>query len=162
MMISRRGIRIFSILVIAAMVLPTGSMASSTKKGALSGTCPAGYQVKAGLNVDFPSDGKMRAFVVVPPADLSSPVPVWVALTGTVESTNDNLHVARSGANALLADRGFMVIGPVRECANQDPDLKAGACNGPGIEGWNWRPWTEGRAGAASGDKFKTDEAADS
>jgi len=161
-MILRRGVRTISMLVVAVMALPPVSVARTPAKNALSGTCPAGYQVKAGLNVDFPSDGKMRAFVVVPPADLSKPVPVWVALTGTVESTNDNLHVGRSGANALLADKGFMVIGPVRECANQDPDLRAGVCNGPGIEGWNWRPWNEGRAGDASGDRFKTEEGPDS
>jgi len=129
---------------------------------ALSGTCPAGYQVKPGLNVDFPSDGKMRAFIVVPPADVSKPAPVWVPLTGSVESTNDNLHVARSGANALLAGQRYMVIGPVRDCANQDPDLGAGICNGPGIDGWNWRPWAEGRAAQPSGEQFKTDEGPDS
>ena len=128
----------------------------------LTGECPDGYQVKPGLNIDFPIEGTRRAFVVIPPAKLSKPVPVWVPLTGTVESTNDNLHVARSGANALMAAKGFMVIGPVRECANQDPDLRAGACNGPGIGGWNWRPWTEGRAGAGEGDQFKNDEGPDS
>ena len=31
-------------------------------------------------------------------------------LTGTVESTNDNLHAARSGANALMAEQGSIVI----------------------------------------------------
>src|SRR5579863_2228562 len=159
-MIPRQRIRTISML--AAVVMASPSMARAPASGALTGTCPAGYQVKTGLNVDFPSDGKMRAFVVTPPADLSKPMPVWVSLTGSVESTNDNLHVARSGANALLADNGFMVIGPVRDCANQDADLRAGVCNGPGIDGWNWRPWAEGRAGYASGDKFKTDEGPDS
>jgi poly(3-hydroxybutyrate) depolymerase len=156
----RRRVPTISILV--AAVIAQSSIASASARNALSGTCPGGYQVKAGLNVDFPSDGKMRAFVVTPPADLSKPVPVWVSLTGSVESTNDNLHVARSGANALLAGNGFMVIGPVRDCANQDADLRAGVCNGPGIDGWNWRPWTEGRAGNASGDQFKRDEGPDS
>jgi len=159
-MILRQRVRTFSMFAAVVMALP--SMARTSASNALTGTCPAGYQVKAGLNVDFPSDGKMRAFVVTPPSDLSTPVPVWVSLTGSVESTNDNLHVARSGANALLADNGFMVIGPVRDCANQDADLRAGICNGPGIDGWNWRPWTEGRAGNASGDQFKTDEGPDS
>ncbi|HWX81421.1 MAG TPA: prolyl oligopeptidase family serine peptidase [Steroidobacteraceae bacterium] len=163
MMNLRRGVRSLPMLVAAVMAMPAGSMAAAAPaKDALRGTCPAGYQVKAGLNVDFPSDGKMRAFVVKPPANLSRPVPVWVSLTGSVESTNDNLHVARSGANAQLADNGFMVIGPVRDCANQDADLRAGVCNGPGIDGWNWRPWTEGRAGNVSGDKFKGDEEPDS
>jgi poly(3-hydroxybutyrate) depolymerase len=149
--------------LLAGALMPLEATAAPLSEGAaLQGRCPAGYQVKPGLNVDFPSDGKLRAFIVVPPADMGKPLPVWVPLTGSVESTNDNLHVARSGANASMAEQGFMVIGPVRDCANQDPDLRAGACNGPGIDGWNWRPWNEGRAAGASGDPFKTDEGADS
>ena len=150
------------LLLIAFSAIPISSAALAATPTVLTGECPGDYQVKAGLNVGFPIDGKMRAFVVVPPAKIEKPVPVWVPLTGTVESTNDNLHVARSGANALLADEGFMVIGPVRECANQDPDLRAGACNGPGIDGWNWRPWTEGRAGGPAGERWKNDEGSDS
>jgi poly(3-hydroxybutyrate) depolymerase len=123
--------------------------------------CPAGYQVREGLNVDFPWAGAKRAFWVYPPSDNSVPAPVWVPLTGSVESTNDNLTVARSGANALMAQKGFMVIGPVRACANQDPALKAGACNGPGSNGWNWNPWTEGRTAGPAGEKWKTDAGPD-
>ncbi|HET9159325.1 MAG TPA: hypothetical protein VFN88_01820, partial [Caulobacteraceae bacterium] len=52
-------------------------------------------------------------------------------------------------------------IGPVRACANQDPALKAGACNGVGHDGWNWNPWTEGRAGDASGERWKNDAGPD-
>jgi poly(3-hydroxybutyrate) depolymerase len=154
----------FLSVVVWAALLNSGHSADQPMSpgGTLGGECPAGYQVKPGLNVDFPSEGKMRAFVVAPPADLSKPAPVWVPLTGSVESTNDNLHIARSGANALMADHGFMVIGPVRDCANQDPDLRAGVCNGPGIEGWNWRPWTEGRARGADGDRWQNDEGPDS
>jgi poly(3-hydroxybutyrate) depolymerase len=159
-MILRSG-RFLALWAVAALV-PCAYTWAAARSSALNGSCPSGYQVKAGLNLDFPSDGKMRAFVVVPPADLSKPVPVWVPLTGTVESTNDNLHVARSGANALLADKGFMVIGPVRECAKQDPDLRGDVCNGPGINGWNWRPWAEGRDSDAQGDPYKTDEGPDS
>jgi poly(3-hydroxybutyrate) depolymerase len=151
-----------SVPILAAMLMPLKLWAAHSPAGALPGDCPGGYQVKAGLNSNFPIDGKMRAFIVSPPAELGKPVPVWVSLTGSVESTNDNLHVARSGANALMSDKGFMVLGPVRECANQDPDLGGGICNGPGIEGWNWRPWTEGRAGTPEGDKWKNDEGPDS
>ena len=140
-------------LLLLAGFAPLRLPAAPTHSGALHGACPDGYQVKPGLNINFPSDGKMRAFIVSPPPDLSKPAPVWVPLTGSVESTNDNLHTARSGANALMADKGFMVLGPVRECANQNPDLGGGVCNGPGIEGWNWRPWTEGRAGGPEGDR---------
>ncbi len=108
------------------------------------------------------SDGVKRAFVVVPPKHADGPAPAWVPLTGSVESTDDNLFVGRSGANATLADHGVMVIGPVRECANQDPELRAGTCNGPGHAGWSWNPWHEGRALGPAGDPFKTDEGLDS
>jgi poly(3-hydroxybutyrate) depolymerase len=138
------------------------SVATAGEAGAVTWSCPAGYHVHAGLNTDFPLDGAKRAFVVAPPKDAQGPAPVWVPLTGSVESTNDNLYVARSGANARLADHGFMVIGPVRACANQDPALEAGVCNGPGHDGWTWNPWREGRAPDASGKRFETDEGPDS
>ena len=125
-------------------------------------SCPAGFEVKEGLNTNFPHEGMMRAFVVVPAKNASGPAPAWVPLTGTVESTNANLHVPRSGANARLADHGITVIGPVRQCSNQDADASGQACNGPGSDGWNWRPWNDGRAGNPSGDKWKTDAGPDS
>ena len=123
--------------------------------------CPDGYQVKEGLNVDFPHKGEKRAFIVVPPVGGKEPAPVWVPLTGTVESTNANLHVARSGANALMAEQGFMVIGAVRNCSKQDPADYSQACNGPGKDGWNWMPWREGRAASPEGDKWKADPGPD-
>ena len=101
---------------VAALAIPAAGSAATKY------ACPDGYQVKDGLNVDFPHKGERRAFVVVPPKDLSKPLPVWVPLTGTVESTNANLNVPRSGANARLAEAGFLVIGPVRKCSEQDPD----------------------------------------
>ena len=146
------------------VILATLILAFVEARVALAETwsCPDNYQVHAGLNTDFPSDGVMRAFIVVPPKHSAGPAPVWTALTGSVESTHDNLFVERSGANAKLADHGFMVIGPVRECANQDPNLGAGACNGPGHDGWNWNPWHEGRAPGPAGDRFKNDQGPDS
>jgi len=125
-------------------------------------SCPDGFEVKEGLNTNFPSDGMMRAFVVVPAKGVTGPAPVWVPLTGTVEPTNANLTVARSGANALMANEGFMVIGPVRQCANQDPDVGRAPCDGPGSNGWNWKPWNDGRAGNAEGEKWKNDAGPDS
>lgn len=125
-------------------------------------SCPDGFEVKEGLNTNFPSDGMMRAFVVVPAKGVTGPAPVWVPLTGTVEPTNANLNIARSGANALMANEGFMVIGPVRQCANQDPDVGRAPCDGPGSNGWNWKPWNDGRAGNAEGEKWKTDAGPDS
>ena len=143
-----------------ALVLSADGASASA---AVAWQCPEGFEVKEGLNVDFPHKGAKRAFWVYPAsADASVPQPVWVPLTGSVESTNANLTVARSGANALMAQKGFMVIGPVRACAGQDPALGGGVCNGPGRDGWNWNPWNEGRAANASGDRWKADEGPDS
>src|SRR5579859_3199380 len=138
------------------------ALAGSANAAALKGDCPDGYVVHAGLNTDFPHAGVKRAFLVYPPEGASGPAPVFVPLTGSVESTMDNLTVPRSGATSLMAKQGFLVIGPVRECADQDPNLKAGACNGPGHGGWNWNPWHEGRAAGPAGDRFKTDQGSDS
>lgn len=124
--------------------------------------CPDGFQVKEGLNTNFPHEGMMRAFVVAPAKGVAGPAPVWVPLTGTVESTNANLKVARSGANALMADQGFTIIGPVRQCANQDPDVGRAPCDGVGSNGWNWKPWNDGRAANAEGEKWKNDAGPDS
>jgi len=146
-------------LKIAALLV--GLAAATPAMAATKYECPDGYQVKEGLNVDFPHKGEKRAFVVVPPKDLSKPLPVWVPLTGTVESTNANLNVPRSGSNAKLADAGFLVVGPVRQCSSQDPNGSGPVCNGPGSDGWNWKPWREGRAGGADGDKWKQDEGPD-
>ncbi len=136
-------------------------------QAALKGECPDGYQVKAGLNTDFPHKGEKRAFVVYPAENpdgtpLKGPAPLWVPLTGSVESTMANLTVARSGANSLMAKQGFTVVGPVRQCAAQDANLGGGVCNGPGHDGWNWNPWREGRAAGPGGEPFKTDEGPDS
>jgi poly(3-hydroxybutyrate) depolymerase len=147
---------------LAAALLAAALLAAASPALAAPPTCPDGYEVKAGLNVDFPHKGEKRAFVVIPPAPSSKPLPVWVPLTGTVESTNANLQVPRSGANAKLAQAGFMVVGPVRLCSEQDPDASGQACNGPGKDGWNWMPWREGRAGGPPGEKWKQDEGPDS
>jgi poly(3-hydroxybutyrate) depolymerase len=145
--------------------LAAGALAALAPAAGIAATkyaCPAGFEVKEGLNTNFPHKGEMRAFVVVPPKGARGPAPVWVPLTGTVESTNANLNVQRSGANAKLAEAGFMVVGPVRHCSNQDPNASGPACNGPGKDGWNWMPWREGRAGGPDGDKWKNDEGPDS
>ena len=147
-------------LRLAAVML--GLAAAAPAFAASDPVCPEGYQVKAGLNVDFPHKGERRAFVVIPPKDTTRPLPVWVPLTGTVESTNANLQVPRSGANAKLAEIGFLVAAPVRFCSDQDPDASGQACNGPGADGWSWKPWREGRVGGPAGDRWKTDEGPDS
>ena len=126
------------------------AFAGHSTAATLKGDCPDGYVVKAGLNIDFPHKGAKRAFLVYPPEGVSGPAPVFVPLTGSVESTLDNLTVARSGATSMMAKQGFLIVGPVRECADQNPNLKAGVCNGPGFGGWNWNPWFEGRAANAA------------
>ncbi len=125
-------------------------------------SCPDGFEVKEGLNTHFTSDGLQRAFVVIPPKNVDGPAPVWVPLSGTVESANANLYVDGSGANAKLAEHGYMVIGPVRQCAEQDPDIGFAQCDGPGSDGWNWKPWNDGRARGPEGEKWKQDAGPDS
>ena len=149
--------------LIGAMAATLGLLAAGpSAAAALKGECPDNYVVKAGLNTDFPHMGAKRAFIVYPAEGVTGPAPVFVPLTGSVESTLDNLTAPRSGATSLMAKQGFLVIGPVRECANQDPGLKGGVCNGPGHDGWNWNPWREGRAASPAGEAYKTEEGSDS
>jgi poly(3-hydroxybutyrate) depolymerase len=150
-------------LAVLAALAAAGCAASpqETHTAASDWACPQGFEPREGLNTGFMSDGISRAFVVRPAKGVTGPAPVWVPLTGTVESTNANLTVPRSGANALMADQGFTVIAPVRQCAEQDPDVGRGQCDGPGSNGWNWKPWNDGRAGNASGDKWRNDAGPD-
>lgn len=151
-----RWLRCLTVLAGAAMAFGSASATAKTQW-----ECPDKFEPKAGLNTGFMSDGKPRAFVVVPPKNATGELPVWVPMVGTVEATNWNLNVMRSGNNAKLADHGFMVIAPIRDCAAQDPNLAAGACNGPGKNGWNWNPWNDGRQGNASGERWKKDAGPD-
>ncbi len=143
--------------LVAALVL----VLFGTKAAAGPWRCPDGYQVHAGLNTGFPSAGLVRSFWVYPPENAKGAAPVWVPLTGTVESTDQNLTSPRSGANALLARQGIMVIGPVRQCANGDAAYAGQACNGLGEDGWTWRPWNEGRSSGPSGERWKNDAGPD-
>ena len=149
-----------AVLAVMAMGLLAGHRTAAAST-AVTWECPQDYQVHEGLNVGFPHKGLQRSFWLYPPADGTSPAPVWVPLTGTVESTSANLTAPRSGANALMAQQGFMVIGPVRQCADGDPAYAGVRCNGPGSDGWNWRPWNEGRAANASGNRWKQDAGPD-
>ena len=131
----------------------------------LPGSCPSGFTARAGVNQGFMHNGVARAFVLNVPSNVSTPRPVFVSLTGSVESTNENLG-ARGGMGALSSN-GFLIIGPVRRCAGQDPNgsgtsVNGGTCNQAGTGGWNWNPWNEGRVFAAAGDPWKTAEGPDS
>jgi len=123
--------------------------------------CPPGYEVKAGLNTDFPSGGMMRAFTVIPGKGAAGQQAAWVPLSGTVESANANLYRDGSGANAKLADHGITVISPVRQCAAQNPDVGFRECDGVGSDGWNWKPWNDGRAAGPEGEKWLNVEGPD-
>ena len=145
---------------IAAAAITT-VLALDSPASAATWRCPDGYVPKAGLNIGFPHAGMTRSFWVEPPEGISGPAPVWVPLTGTVESTRDNLAVARSGANSLMAKQGFMVIGPVRQCAEGDYSYRGPKCDGIGKSGWNWTPWNDGRAAGHEGEKWKADPGPD-
>jgi poly(3-hydroxybutyrate) depolymerase len=149
-------------LLATAVLAGCASESGETRADAGFWRCPGGYEVKAGLNTGFPSGGLSRAFIVVPPTGATGPAPVWVSMSGTVESANANLFSDRSGANAKLAQHGYMVIGPVRQCASENPDIGFKECDGPGSDGWNWKPWNDGRAASAAGDRWKADAGPDS
>jgi hypothetical protein len=132
----------------AAAPMPDGAGAVPPAGGGadelLEGVCPEDYKIEVGFNRDFPSAGLMRAFYVIPPPDATKPMAVWVPLTGTEESTQQNLEVQRSGNNRAVAEGGYMVLGPVRICANQDPMVTNQACSGAGPEPYMYIPWRDG------------------
>jgi hypothetical protein len=134
--------------------------------GALAWTpsCPGNFVPAPGVNTDFPTPTGARSFSLNLPADLGTPRPVWVPLTGSVESTNENLDAR--GGNRKLTANGYIVIGPVRRCAvtvdGAGTAVNGGACNMAGSGGWTWNPWNEGRDFGAAGDPWKNDEGPDS
>lgn len=88
--------------------------------------CPAGYDgdeaPAAGENSGFASSGQQRSFHLVLPDDLGAePRPLFVALTGTVQSEEAFLEQSQLDR---LADDGWIVVAPVR--------------NGNGLV---WGPW---------------------
>jgi hypothetical protein len=129
-----------------------------------SPACPNDYVPVPGVNTGFPTPTGDRSFSLNLPTDTSTLRPVWVPLTGSVESTNENLD--SRGGNRAMVDEGYIVIGPVRRCAvtvdGGDTTMNGGACNTSGTGGWTWNPWNEGRAFDSGGDQWKTDEGPDS
>lgn len=116
-----------------------------------------------GVNTGFPTPTGERAFSLNLPDDLQTPRPVWVPLTGSVESTNENLDAR--GGNRKLTEHGYIVIGPVRRCAGSVSGAgtaeNGGACNTAGSGGWTWNPWNEGRVFGPAGDPWKSDAGPD-
>ncbi len=131
-------------------------------------TCPNSYNPVSGENIDFPTPSGNRAFSLNLPSSTTTPRPVWVPLTGSVESTTENLDA--NGRNRVLTANGYIVIGPVRKCAGSGAGSASAAgtavngmpCNQGGTGGWNWNPWNEGRVFDSTGDPWKTDEGPDS
>lgn len=125
--------------------------------------CPGNFVPTPGVNTAFPTPTGMRSFSLNLPTDTSTPRPVWVPLTGSVESTNENLDAR--GGNRKLTGSGAIVIGPVRRCAGSvdggGTSENGGACNMAGSGGWTWNPWNEGRTFGAAGDAWKSDEGPD-
>lgn len=109
-------------------------------------SCPAGFVPQAGLNTGFMSDSKGRQFHLLLPADTSSPRPLFVALTGTVQSETDFLKQSRLDQ---LTKTGWIVMAPVRSCSQEQRN-----CNGSGSEGSMdgrpWEPWFD--VGGPGGD----------
>jgi hypothetical protein len=96
---------------------------------------------------------------VTPPADVSTPRPLLMVLTGTVESTTDSME-SHSRLTADLVPKGWLLVGPVRQCSTGPMD-KSSSCNAAGTGGWNWKPWNEGAAGGTAGMKWWSDEGPD-
>jgi dienelactone hydrolase len=104
-------------------------------------SCPAGFTPKAGLNAGFVSDGKARQFHLLLPTDTSTPRPVFVALTGTVQPEMDFVRQSRLDR---LTQSGWIVVAPVRTCSQEMRN-----CNTAGSGGTNdgrpWEPWYDVR-----------------
>ncbi len=103
---------------------------------ALQGACPVGFTPRSGENVGFPSDGVDREFHVMLPDDLEEPRPLFVSLTGTVQS---ELGFAAQSELDLLPEEGWIVAVPVRTCSQNGTP-----CAGIGTDGRIWEPWWDG------------------
>jgi len=109
-------------------------------KAALEGECPDGFTPTEGENTGFETDDGERVFHVQLPDDTSTPRPVFVALTGTVQDELDFITQSQLGE---LTDDGWIVLVPVRSCTQEER-----TCNGDGsigsMDGRVWEPWFDG------------------
>ena len=114
---------------------PTSSATATATESsvALQGSCPDGFEPQVGENHGFPSDGVERWFHVLPPNDVATPRPLFVSLTGTVQSELG--FAAQSGLDQLPAD-GWIVAAPVRTCSQNQTN-----CAQIGTDGRLWEPW---------------------
>jgi poly(3-hydroxybutyrate) depolymerase len=116
--------------------VPAANPQPGTGATQLSGACPAGFTPAAGENRGFSSDGVERVFHVMPPSDASTPRPLFVSLTGTVQPELD--FAAQSGLDQLPAS-GWIVAAPVRNCSQNATNCATG-----GTDGRIWEPWYDG------------------
>ena len=106
----------------------------------LTGSCPAGFSPAAGENRGFPSDGADRVFHVMTPSDVTTPRPLFVSLTGTVQPELD--FAAQSALDQLPAS-GWIVAAPVRNCSQNRTDCAQVGAQGS-MDGRIWEPWYDG------------------
>jgi hypothetical protein len=117
----------------------------SNEPSALVGSCPSGFVVGAGRNTGFVSDGVDRTFHVMLPAELTTPRPLFVSLTGTVQ---EELAFATQSGLAELPSSGWIVVAPVRICSQAGTN-----CAQVGGDGRIWEPWYDGTTGGAKDDE---------
>jgi poly(3-hydroxybutyrate) depolymerase len=113
---------------------------------AFNGYCPLDFRPTAGENRGFMIEGTERWFHVRLPDDLSTPRPLFVAFTGTVQPEEDFLRQSRI---EQLAGDGWIVVAPVRRCSQHGTNCSTG----PGDDGRAWEPWFDATVGEASDDE---------
>lgn len=110
---------------------------------AMVGTCPDSFTPEEGDNPDFVSGAVKRRFHLHLPDDLSTPRPVFVSLTGTVQPELD--FTRQSGLDLLTKD-GWIVLTPYRRCSNEGRTCNPYAeASRPvtTMDGRTWEPWYE-------------------
>lgn len=116
-------------------------------------SCPDGFTPKSGANTGFMSDAIGRDFAVYLPGNTSAPSPVFLALTGTVQTEPQFLMQSGLGD---LTNMGFIVLVPSRLCSTRGT-----SCNGWGDnlskDGRLWEPWFD----ASNEDRFRQDAGPD-
>jgi poly(3-hydroxybutyrate) depolymerase len=93
---------------------------------------------KAGMNPGFATAKGMRTFSVFPSMMGEGPRPLFVSLTGTAQEESAFLN--QSGLGRLPAS-GWIVLMPVRSCAQEGRN-----CSAVGMDGRVWEPWFDGTA----------------
>jgi dienelactone hydrolase len=112
---------------------------------ALVGASPSGFAPQPGENLMFPSDGADRIFHLLLPDETTTPRPLFVSLTGTVQP--ELSFAEQSGLDQLPAE-GWIVAAPVRTCSQNQTN-----CAMLGSDGRIWEPWYDGTLGGPSDDE---------